>query len=454
MNTVEKGNAAMTTNLKAAIAATSPWEDATLLINGKKVEWGAKPVFLRGQVNDVTVEAPPALARELNLGLAEDGGLSIVASPDFGNWVVPVDGKFSWKITPGAGKSGRMKLVFFSREEVQSWDHRSLVISSKLTDEADVTIDRRPVPKEGTWFVRDESRTVDLIFKPGSPLDGLPVSLHCAIKNGLDKDNVVSEPEFGSAQTTHRWTVTGNTNSGIFQLLLYGEGMSEPIILPVSRLFSSNLAEEVTVLLNGNAMPKRGANFIGGQANVLTLDYKSADLLVGAPLAIDVSPQSGVVTGDFSCVPALRELTTTHEWKLTGTQLKSGTFKVKLFSEGEKASLLTPTNRLGREVFRFLNLLDLDLPLPPEEFLFPRNVFLILRARLLSSDGSPLVGVPVTFTVPEHETFDTNTDPTGKVISAAYVFNTPGVRLIKAVAALPTGITPLEVLVRITGGEN
>ncbi|MNF79608.1 hypothetical protein D3C84_618220 [compost metagenome] len=368
--------------------------------------------------------------------------------------MVPVDGKFSWKITPGAGKSGRITLVFFSREVEQSWGHRSLVISSKLTDEADVTIDRRPVPKEGTWFVRDESRTVDLIFKPGSPLDGLPVSLHCAIKNGLDKDNVVSEPEFGSAQTTHRWTVTGNTNSGIFQLLLHGYGMSEPIILPVSRLLSSDLAEEVTVLLKGNAMPSRGANVFGGHTNVLTLDYKNADLLDGAPLAIDVIPQSGVVTGDFSCAPALRELTTKHVWALTGKFLQSGTFKLKLFGEGEQVSLLTPTNRLSREVFRFLDLLNYDLPLPPEEVRLPPNISLVFTVRILSSIGNPQVGVVVTFTVPEHEAFQTKTDSNGKALSAPYRFTTPGVRVIKAVATLPDGATPLEVLVRITGGES
>jgi hypothetical protein len=355
---------------------------------------------------------------------------------------------------PDAGKSGRITLVFFSREVVESWEHRSLVISHNLADEADVKIDGRPVPEEGTWFVRDVSRTVDLIFKPGSPLTGLPVSLHCAIKNGLDKDNVVSEPEFGSEQTSHRWSVTGSTKSGIFQLLLWGNGMSEPIILPVSRLFSSNLTEEVTVLLNGNAMPSRGANFIGGQANVLTLDYKNADLLVGAPLAIDVSPQSGLVASDFSCVPALRQLTTKHEWKLTGTQLKSGTFKVKLFSEGEKALLLTQTHRLSREVFRFLDLFNHDLRLPPEEVVLPANFLLVFRARLLSSDGSPLGSVPVTFTVPEHETFDTETNSDGIATSAAYFFNTLGVRVINAIAKLPAGDSSLDVLVRITGGES
>ena len=65
----------MSTELKDATAAPSPWEQASLFINGKKVEWRAELVLLRGQENEVTVEAPPALARALNLGLADYGGL-------------------------------------------------------------------------------------------------------------------------------------------------------------------------------------------------------------------------------------------------------------------------------------------------------------------------------------------------------------------------------------------
>jgi hypothetical protein len=331
----------MTTELKAAFAVSSPWEQATLWVNDQKVAWGAKLVLLRGQENDVKVEAPPAIARALNLGLPEDGDLNIVASPSFGNWVAPVNGKFNWKITPDAGKSGRIKLAFFSTEETQTWE-------------------------------------------------------------------------------------------------------------PKSRVISSNLADEVTVLLNGNVMPLRGANFIGGQANLITLGHKNQGLLHGVPLAIDVIPQSGLVTSDFTCEPALRQLTTTHEWKLTGKQLQSGTFKLKLFSEGEKASLLTPTNRLSREVFRFIESENYDLLLPPEEVSRSRGLDYVFLARLLKSDGSPSTSVLVTFTGPEGKKFKTETGADGVARSEAYRFNTSGVYLIKAEAELPAGVTPLEVKVRVT----
>jgi len=335
----------MMTELKVAAAASSPWKQATLSINGKKVQWGAKLVLLLGQENVVTLEAPPAIARALNLGLVNGGDLNIVASPKVGDWVSPVLGKFEWKITSDASKSGRVTLVFFSREVEVPWVHQSAVISS-------------------------------------------------------------------------------------------------------------DLAEEVTVLLNGNAMPSRGANFITGQPNRLTLDYKNGDLLVGAPLAIDVEPLSGAVPSDFTCVPELRELSTKHEWTLTGKQLQSGIFKLKLYSEGEGASLSTPANRLSREVFRFLDLLNFDLPLPPGQVVLPRNFWLVFRVRLMNSDGSPAAGVDVTFTAPEHEPYQTKTDANGIAISAGLRFSTPGERVIKAVAALAAGPTPLDLLVRIAGGES
>ena len=67
----------MTAEVKeSATAATKSWAQAMLLINGKKVEWGTKPLLFRGEENIVTVEAPDEIARELNLVLPEDGGLN------------------------------------------------------------------------------------------------------------------------------------------------------------------------------------------------------------------------------------------------------------------------------------------------------------------------------------------------------------------------------------------
>ncbi|KPU60012.1 hypothetical protein AN403_4250 [Pseudomonas fluorescens] len=226
----------MATELKAATAAPSPWEQATLLINGKKVEWGAELVLLRGQVNDVTVEAPPAIARSINLGLSEGGGLNIGASPDFGNWVAPVDGKFDWKITPEAGKSGRITLVFFSREVVQSWEHRSLVISSNLADEATVLMDGTEIPASGIDLIGDVTNKIALAYKNGNLLEGIPLALDWTPGRGLEHKDLVSKPPLRELSSRHEWSITGAAKEGTFKLKLFNEGEQATLLTPTNRL--------------------------------------------------------------------------------------------------------------------------------------------------------------------------------------------------------------------------
>lgn len=238
MNTAEKGNAAMTTNLKAATAATSPWEDATLLINGKKVEWGAKPVFLRGQVNDVAVEAPPEIAEELNLGLAEYGDLNIVASPDFGNWVAPVDGKFNWKITPGADKSGHISLVFYSREVLESWEHRSVVISSNLADEVEVLLDGVAIPESGVDLPSGETKKITLAYKSGNHLQGVPLALDWIPNRGLPYEDLHSVPPLKELSSSHEWSIIGAEKTGTFKFKFFNDGGQATLLTPTNRLVS------------------------------------------------------------------------------------------------------------------------------------------------------------------------------------------------------------------------
>jgi len=342
MSITEKGRILMTTELKAATAVSNPWKQATLLINGKKVEGGAEPVLLRGQENVVTVEAPPEVAKALNLGLPQNGGLNIVASPDFGNWVDPDHRKFEWKITPDAGKSGRITLVFFSREVVEVWEHRSLVISS-------------------------------------------------------------------------------------------------------------DLADEVTVLLNGVEMPLTGADIPSGGTATLTLAYKSPYLLPGIDLALDALLESGLVPGDLTSQPPLLEQTVNHEWVITAAENKIGTFKLKLLTVEEQAVLLTPSNRLFAPInTRFESFGGSPLLRPPEKNPSDTNTFFSYRVALTSLEGQPLVGVPVTFYAPgsEEETIEVTTDNRGLAFNVS-LFQRAGIYTIRAVAKVAGVDRELEVLVDV-----
>ncbi|MGF6554023.1 hypothetical protein ABIA48_000403 [Pseudomonas sp. S30_BP2TU TE3576] len=487
----------------------SPWKQATLLVNGERVAWNSPSVFLfRGQANDVTVEAPFLSGKEVSLGLINLDDLDIEASPTFDEWVPTPDAKASWALTASGTKSGRITLKLMSNNVAQPWEVPCAVLSANLADETDVKIDGVAVPAggnwfyrdkaqtvtltpksgsplaglpvtlscaiktgldpadvvsvpafdseqttyswsvtgktksgtfqlslagkgmttpinlaisklissnladeaevkiggvavptEGNWFFRDKAQTVTLTPKSGSPLAGLPVTLSCAIKSGLDVANVVSAPAFGSEQTSYSWAVTGKTKSGTFQLSLAGKGMTTPITVAISKLISGNLADEVTVLLGGVEIPLTGAEIPIGGTVKMTLDYKSPDLIRGLKLAMDVIFEEGLVPGDLTSQPPLLEQTVNHEWMITAAENKIGTFKLKLLTEEEQAVLYTPVIRIKKNLdinFTF-EVKEKPVPVPPREYLVDVNTILFsAKAVLKNPDGSPLGGISVT----------------------------------------------------------
>ncbi|KPU59971.1 hypothetical protein AN403_4248 [Pseudomonas fluorescens] len=266
----------MTAEQKAASVALSPWKQAKLSINGKQVEWGAELVLLRGQENEVTVEAPLAVARSINLELAEGGGLNIVASPDFGNWVAPVDGKFDWKITPDAGKSGRITLVFFSREVVQSWEHRSLVISSNLADEADVKVDDKDASHAGIAFLRTNRRNIKLVAKSNSPVAGLAFIMRYEVLNKLLPGAVESVPPIGTETLSLEWDVgCVAAGSGVFRLELYCPKLDSLIYIECKQIdVSYSVAGKEVEIIDGV-----GQADIGGWGKHIFLIGASPEML-------------------------------------------------------------------------------------------------------------------------------------------------------------------------------
>jgi len=202
------------------------------------------------------VEAPPAIARALNLGLADNGGLETVALPEFGAWVAPVNGKFTWKITPDTGKSGRITLVFFSREVLLPWEHRSLVISSDLADEVTVLLDGNFIP-DGADFMKGETRLFKLLYKNGDLLNGVPLAINWLPDAGLVEGDLACQPPFHQFSTQHEWRLTGTgigIVSGTFKLKLFNEAQSATLLTPTNRL----LVGSKTIAFiqdNGEALP-------------------------------------------------------------------------------------------------------------------------------------------------------------------------------------------------------
>ncbi|MCP2021771.1 Ig-like domain-containing protein [Pseudomonas laurylsulfatiphila] len=229
----------MTAKLKAATVIPSSWDQATLLINGNKVERGAKVVLRRGQDNIVTVEASLAIAKKLNLGLVHGGDLIVDAMPKVGDWVSPDAGTFKWTITPGLLKSGRITLVFFSREVNVPWVHQSVVVSSNLAAEATVYFDGTEIPENGVNLFGGETKKITLVDKNGNLLDGIPLALDWVPGQGLEYKDLVSEPPLREFSTGHEWAITGAEKEGTFRLKIFNEGEQTALQTPTNRLVSA-----------------------------------------------------------------------------------------------------------------------------------------------------------------------------------------------------------------------
>jgi len=282
----------MTAKLKAATVIPSSWDQATLLINGNKVERGAKVVLRRGQDNIVTVEASPAIAKKLNLGLVNVDHLNIVAFPKVGEWVDPDSGKFKWTITPDVLKSGRITLVFFSREVNVPWVHQSVVVSSNLAAEATVYFDGIEMPESGVNLFGGETKKITLVDKNGNLLDGIPLALDWVPGQGLEYKDLVSEPPLREFSTGHEWAITGAEKEGTFRLKIFNEGEQTALQTPTNRLVSAYRLRYLAWMGDGYGElpqpPVEVGVVIGAYVMLVRVRRPDNSPVVGAPVTFNV----------------------------------------------------------------------------------------------------------------------------------------------------------------------
>jgi len=233
----------------AGNSADNPWEQTTLTINKNLMSWGASVLLHRGMENEVIVEAPPEVARQIRLAWINESGLIIDAQPDFETWVTPVDGKFHWKLTPEQGKRGRGTLVLYSREVNQIRTHEGWVLSQDLSDEVNVLIDGNSVPESGAEFFWSKPGVLTLRVDPYSPVASLPISLNWISGTGLTPDDFDVSPELEEPQAVYKWTLTGQpVNTGTFDLAFVAKGFPVPLSLDSCKLLDR---ARYKVLING-----------------------------------------------------------------------------------------------------------------------------------------------------------------------------------------------------------
>jgi hypothetical protein len=382
-------------NFTINVYSESPWEQATLLINGEAFVWNSPIAFLyRGQTNEVKVAVPFLEGSEVLLDLDNSDDVVIEAAPKFGEWVSTPDGRAVWVLTAGSTRSGRITLKLSSRDVSQVWEIPCAVLSADLLDEADVKIDGHAVPPDGNWFYRDKAQTVTFIPKMGSPLDGLPVTLNCEIKSGLDVSDVVSTPIFGNEQTTYNWSVIGKTRSGTFELTLLVKGIATPITLAISKLISSNIADEADVKIDGLPVPPEGNWFFREIPKTLTLTPVPGSPLAGVPFTLSCVIGSGLDVSNVVSEPAFGSEQTVYSWIVTGST-NSGTFQLIMLIKGMPTPITLAVSRLISSNITDEAVVKVGgLPVSIEGNLFFREKPQTIA--LTPKSGSPLSGLPVT----------------------------------------------------------
>lgn len=377
------------------VYAESPWKQADLKVNGVPVTWRSPVLLRRGQANEVTVKVESAIAKTLRLALINEEGLNIVAVPADTVWQQPdpVSGEFKWTLTSNEQKSGRVRLVIYSQEVAQPWEHDGRVLAGNLADEVEVRIDGKPVTSGVNFFFRGRPGVITLVSKEGSSVtEGLAVTLTRVITSGLDEADLVSSPGFGVPTPDHRWSVTGSNKSGTFQLIFTCQGIAVPLTVALNALLSTDLNDEAEVRIGGVEIPAEGQLFFRGEAQALTVVAKPGSPLGRLPLALRWI--KGVGPEEFTCVPALGIYTEGRSWSITGPADKSGTFQFELVGEGMSTPIALPecillSNNLADEA---------DIKIDGQSVADGGVVFLRKRPRkvkLVAKSTSPIDKLPL-----------------------------------------------------------
>ncbi|WGK93241.1 hypothetical protein [Pseudomonas migulae] len=374
------------------VYAESPWKQADLKVNGVPVTWRSPVLLRRGQANEVTVKVESAIAKTLRLALINEEGLNIVAVPADTVWQQPdpVSGEFKWTLTSNEQKSGRVRLVIYSQEVAQPWEHDGRVLAGDLADEVEVRIDGKPVTSGVNFFFRGRPGVITLVSKEGSSVtEGLAVTLTRVITSGLDEADLVSSPGFGVPTPDHRWSVTGSNKSGTFQLIFTCQGIAVPLTVALNALLSTDLNDEAEVRIGGVEIPAEGQLFFRGEAQALTVVAKPGSPLGRLPLALRWI--KGVEPEKFTCVPALGTYTPDHSWSITGPADKSGTFQFELDGEGMSTALKLPECALLSKNFAEEGTFLVDGEELSESTVFTRGVARTLT--LVPNAGSPVANL-------------------------------------------------------------
>ncbi|PVZ52066.1 hypothetical protein C9422_31875, partial [Pseudomonas sp. B1(2018)] len=372
-------------------------EIESLKVNGEPVDL-TQPEFLFFRAGNYTIELIPKpesalIGLDVALKKGSGGELGMIYDPPLEELHPLTEAGLKWSVTGGATQSGLFELLIDVPQVEQSMPVICRLLSTNLADEVEVWIGGKDATSGGGVLFRGQPGTVKLEPKPGSPIAGYPIALKRTATSPLLPTDLSSEPAFDDPRTTHEWRVTGaNNKSGIFQLQIVAQGMTT-INVTANKLLSSNLADEVEVRIGGQNIPSGGSVFFRGQAKDVELIPKSGSPIAGYPIALKRTATSPLLPTDLSSEPAFDDPRTTHEWRVTGANNKSGIFQLQIVAQGMTTINVTANKLLSS------NLADeVEVRIGGQNIPSGGSVFFRGQAKdveLIPKSGSPIAGYPI-----------------------------------------------------------
>ena len=329
-------------SLKGAQLSAELGDEVELSLDADAV--GSTALLRRGTAHTLRLQIKPgsplpALGRMGRLSFTE-GTLKpghVPAQPDYeAKREVPAAG-LSWTLTPGQS-SGDFALAVHVEGFAKplSLDN-AMVLSSQLSEEAQLQIDGAAVPAI-VLFQRGAPRTLSLVPRAGSPLGRLQPEAWLVFEAGsLVEAKVPSTPAYLTKRELGAdglsWSLKGQQVSGDFALKLKVEGFEQPLSVSKAVLLSADLGDEAELKLQGAAVPNP-AIFRRGQPTKLTLQPKAGSPLGGLGLSVylefvgrSLGAPDMLATPSYGVGRALG--TSGLEWALEGDEA-SGDFGVRV----------------------------------------------------------------------------------------------------------------------------
>lgn len=281
-------------SLKGAQLSAELGDEVELSLDAEAI--GPTALWRRGIARTLRMQIKPgsplpALGRMGHLSFIK-GTLEprqVPAQPDYeAKREVPAAG-LGWTLTPGQS-SGEFALAVHVEGFAKplSLDN-AMVLSSQLSDEAQLQIDGAAAPTIAL-FQRGAPRTLSLALKAGSPLGRLQPEAWLVFEAGsLGQAQIPSTPAYLSKRKLGpdglSWSLKGQQVSGDFALALKVEGFEQPLSVSKAVLLSADLGDEAELKLQGAAVPNP-AIFRREQPAKLTLQPKADSPLGGLGLSV------------------------------------------------------------------------------------------------------------------------------------------------------------------------